>query len=681
VTNIRLPNEAFKSMESLYHHGILVLEPPPPRGLTIRARAQDIVLNQSQEEMAFAWVKKLGTPYVEDPTFAHNFMMDFSKALNIDPPLKVEEVDFSSVIEVVEFERTQKENATKEEKKAAREERKVLREQLKEKYGYAIVDDERMELANYQTEPSGIFMGRGEHPLRGRWKQGATYSDITLNLSPEAEMPPGNWGEIIWAPECMWIAKWTDELTGKLKYIWLHDSTPIKQQREAEKFDKALKVEKNIDEIREKIMVELRSDDHRRRMVAAACYLIDRLSLRVGDEKDPDEADTVGATTLRVEHLTFKDNSVVFDFLGKDSVAWHKELEMPVDVYTVFKELYDVAVDRVESFESRRRKKTRGDPKKIAQIFPDIGSTHVNRFLSEIDSDLTAKVFRTFHATVKMREELKESKARASDPEFIKKAAFKRANLEVARVMNHTKQAPIGWSRSAERYEGRIRKAEKRISKTKKILSEKQSRLKKLRKKEQAALTNKQEIVTKQKTIVAKNWDSVKSKRESRDKAKTTWDNARTNKSRIRSSRRKAQQSKKERLEDAQDRIDRTKKRLDSAEEGLAQSRERYEKSKASLEKKQESLDIFKEKSKERIARFIKTVERAKESVMKAELAKEKIKVDYEMAKSSRTWNLGTSLKSYIHPRVVGKWCKRVEFDWTKVYSSTLQKKFSHFFE
>ena len=41
----------------------------------------------------------------------------------------------------------------------------------------------------------------------------------------------------------------------------------------------------------------------RRRMIATACYLIDALCLRVGDEKDPDEADTVGATTLRPEHV------------------------------------------------------------------------------------------------------------------------------------------------------------------------------------------------------------------------------------------------------------------------------------------------------------------------------------------------------------------------------------------
>jgi DNA topoisomerase-1 len=664
-------------MESLIHNGILVIEPPEPRGLSIRARDSEITLSQLQEEMAVAWVKKLGTPYVDDPVFAKNFMSDFSKVLGIKPVLKVEEVDFSEVISVVEEERQKKENMTSEEKKAAREERKVIREELKEEYGYALVDGERMELGNYQTEPSGIFMGRGEHPLRGRWKQGATKKDITLNISPEgaAELE-GEWGELVWAPDTMWIAKWTDELTGKVKYIWLHDSTPIKQEREAAKFDKALRVERNIEEIRQHIMEGLRSDKPQRRMVAAACYLIDSLSLRVGDEKDPEEADTVGATTLRVEHLTFYESSIVFDFLGKDSVHWHKEQEMPSEVYTVLKELYSNANERIASFNSRKSKKTAGDPKKIAQIFPTIKSTHVNKFLSEVYPELTAKVFRTYHASVTMREELKSSKAKKQDPEFIKKEAFRRANLEVARVMNHTKMAPKGWSRSADRYKERIKKAEVRIEKAKAQLKEKQARFRKVKKKEDEMRKGKQARISKQKQSVEKNMASVRAWREKRDKAKITWDNARSQKSRTRASKRKGKTTKKQRLDEAQERIERTRDRLDKAEAGLVIARERHQRSKASLEKQQTSLTEWKEKSAKRLATSEKGVATGKERVKKAELAKKKIEVDFALAKACRTWNLGTSLKSYIHPKVVYKWCNKVDYDWRKVYTKTLQRKF-----
>lgn len=664
-------------METLEHNGILVIDPPQHLGLTITVRGSALQLSHLQEEMALAWVKKLGTPYVDDLVFEENFMTDFSKALGVSPVLQASEVDFAEVIEVVEDERARKESMTPEEKKATREERKIIREELKEKYGFAIVDGERMELGNYQTEPSGIFMGRGQHPLRGRWKQGASQKDITLNIDPEAaKQLDGEWKELGWAPETMWVAKWMDELTGKVKYIWLHDSTPIKQEREAAKFVKAVKVERRIDEIREHIMDGLTSEKPKRRIVAVACYLIDNLSLRVGDEKDPEEADTVGATTLRAEHLKFKTNSIIFDFLGKDSVSWHKEIEPHPDVYTALKELHDNALERIESFKGRKSKKTQADSKKLAQIFPSINSTHVNRFLSEVYPELTAKVFRTYHASTIMREELKTSKAKKTDPEFIKKAAFKRANLEVARVMNHTKQAPKGWNRSADRYRDRIKKAEVRVQKAKVNLKDRQTRFRKLKKKEASDRAKKQEIIKKKKDTVEKYRISVASWRERRDKAKVTWDNARGQKSRTRSSKRKGKSTKKERLEEAQERIERSRDRLDKAEAGLVSARERYQKSKDSLEKQQQALASWKESSAKRIAAGEKTVKTAKERVTKAEHAKKKIEIDFTLAKESRTWNLGTSLKSYIHPKIVYKWSQRVDYDWRKVYSKTLQRKF-----
>jgi DNA topoisomerase I len=62
------------------------------------------------------------------------------------------------------------------------------------------------------------------------------------------------------------------------------------------------------------------------RQRATALHLIDKLALRVGNEKDTDEeADTVGCCTLRVEHLELLDgNRVRFDFLGKDRCVFER---------------------------------------------------------------------------------------------------------------------------------------------------------------------------------------------------------------------------------------------------------------------------------------------------------------------------------------------------------------------
>ncbi|MHA2064222.1 MAG: hypothetical protein ACXABY_07565, partial [Candidatus Thorarchaeota archaeon] len=311
------------------------------------------------------------------------------------------------------------------------------------------------------------------------------------------------------------------------------------------------------------------------------------------------------------------------------------------------------------------------------QIFPSVGSTQVNRFLSGFNKDLTAKVFRTFHATLTMKEELRRSKAKRTDPEFIKKEAVKRANLEVARVMNHTKQAPKGWSKSSDRYRERISKASDRIKTAEKQLAEKRKKLRAVKKKEKDNLATRQATVTKQKEIVGKNKKSVAGWREKRNTLKTTWDNARDRKRRMRGSKRKGKTTKKERLEDAQASIDRTRDRLDRAEESLARARERYDKSRDSLEKKQQVLADFREKSTVRILHYEKTVRIAKERMDKARLGKMKIEADFALARDSRTWNLGTSLKSYIHPKTVYKWCEKVEYPWRKVYPTTLQRKFA----
>ena len=48
----------------------------------------------------------------------------------------------------------------------------------------------------------------------------------------------------------------------------------------------------------------MKSKEMRIRQRAVALYFIDKLALRAGNEKDEDQADTVGCCSLRVEHIT-----------------------------------------------------------------------------------------------------------------------------------------------------------------------------------------------------------------------------------------------------------------------------------------------------------------------------------------------------------------------------------------
>ncbi|MHA2405371.1 MAG: DNA topoisomerase I, partial [Candidatus Hermodarchaeia archaeon] len=468
-------------MKRLVHQGIRVIELPAPTGMVLQIRGTDYELDAQQEQMAMAFVAKRHLGYWEDQVFVRNFLKDFSKALGVKPVLKPQEVDLESFfqegIAKREREQQQKEAMTKEERKTLAAERKEIREALREEYGYANIDDERVEVANWTAEPSCIFMGRGKHPLRGRWKPGPQQKDITLNLSPDAPMPEGNWAGRIWQSDSLWVARWEDQLSGKIKYVWVSDTASIKQDREAQKFAVAQQLSKHIKNVRRAIQDDMNSNQARRRKIATACYLIDVLSLRVGDEKDPDEADTVGATTLRPEHVTIKPDGVVeFQFLGKDSVPWNKTTKLPPEVIDELQALIDNARAPRQDNRGRRKHPSRDRP----QIFPDVKSRNVNAYLSEIMPGLTAKVFRTYHASSTVRTSLSRSKIKSDHPNWTKKNAAKRANLEAAIVCNHTKQAPKGWNNRLQRFRERKKKANERITKTKQNLETRQTRLKAL---------------------------------------------------------------------------------------------------------------------------------------------------------------------------------------------------------
>jgi DNA topoisomerase-1 len=570
-------------LKQLIHNGVIVPEPSDLPELAIVVRGEEVELTPKQEEMALAWARKKDTKYVEDEVFVSNFFEDFSKALGIEPALKPEEVDFGAYHEYLEAQREAKEEMSKEERKADREKRKAEREKLRAQYGYAIVDGQRVELATYMVEPSSIFVGRGKHPLRGRWKEGAKRSDITLNLSSDASLERDGWDEIVWQPGSMWVARWKDKLSGKLKYVWLGDTAPIKQEREAEKFDEGRRLGRKLGQVRERIAMDLTSDDSQCRMVATACYLIDRLCLRVGDEKDADEADTVGATTLRPEHVTLREDErvVEFNFLGKDAVEWNRELEAPDDVWENLVELVENAQPSRSSSNDEEGHPTRDLP----QLFHDIGSRDVNAYLSDILPGLTAKVFRTYHATAAVRRSLKASDVDPNAPDHVKWKVASEANLEAARLCNHTKEYQGDWESARERYESRREKAEGRIARYEEQVAEREEKL--------AAL---QEEAAEKETEAEGDED--------REKVRARY----------------------------ADRLEKARERIETSEDRLERAR----------------------------------------------IALDKIDAQFEIRKQKRDWNTGTSLKSYIDPRVYYRWGERVDYDvLNEYYPAKLRRKFA----
>ncbi|MGD0643982.1 MAG: hypothetical protein ABSA75_03660 [Candidatus Bathyarchaeia archaeon] len=436
-------------MKSLKHNGIFV-----PiydyKGFSVKIQDQMVKLSPKSEQMAVAWVRKsLSTVSPPDDIFKNNFMKEFigqlkkenastsfldafcskyltsidhhSETLNNGKQPSAEEIDFTQVANFIAQEKAKKEALAKELKKQQAEERKAKRLEFKEKYGYAEVDGQKLEIANWTSEPSCLFAGRGDHPQRGKWKDGPNEGDIILNLPPEAPVPQGHWKGVVWEPDKMYVAKWEDKLTGKIKYVWFSDTAFLKQNREKEKFQKAETLGKQIKTIEQHILRNLNDKDDSRRKVATVSWLILVPNMRVGDEKDPDEADTVGAITLRAEHIKIDGDIIHFDFLGKDSVRWIKNVKAPPEV-----------IRNIQNYIQTSKE----------YLFEGVDSKKVSRFLSEKMPKLTAKVFRTWRCTKTVREELEKSGVVKEDPEYKKAYAAKMANYKVAEVANHKRKIP-----------------------------------------------------------------------------------------------------------------------------------------------------------------------------------------------------------------------------------------------
>lgn len=536
--------------KTLQHNGILFPPLFESQGIKLKIKGENIPLDLNQEEMIYQWAKKKDTPYAQDKVFQKNFTSDFAKTLPAKfKKISYEDLDFSDAYKLVDKEKDLKEMMTKEEKKAIAVKRKELREELKEKFGKAIIDGKEVEVGNYMAEPPGIFIGRGEHPLRGRWKPPVTAKDVTLNLGKEAKVPEGNWGKIVHDKDSMWLAGWTDYLTQKRKYVWLADTAGLKQDRDKEKYEKAVKLAKEIEKIKDGIVKDMKNKDPRISKIATACYLIYRTAMRVGDEKDPDEADTVGATTLRKEHINITPNTIEFDFLGKDSVRWQESV--PAEGHD--KQFHE------------NLKKIIQNKKPKDEIFDGITSRHVNAYYSSIVKGLTAKVFRTYLATNVVKNYLKEHDNLEGKTANEKLYHAKMANLEAAIMCNHKRTIPKTFEQALEKKKETLKKIEK----------------------------------------------------------DNPW-----------------------------------KKTEETLKKAIAK------------ETKTDAQAKIKEKR-------IKTLnDQIKKQKIKHKEKQEKLKLQIDLSGKTRDYNLGTSLRNYIDPRVVKAWTDDVGAEWEKLYTAALQKKF-----
>lgn len=567
-----------------------------------------------------AWAKKIGTPYVDDPVFQDNFLVELGKAWpGIFTGVRITDIDWGELAAIAQSEKLA--NLPEDKRKELAAQRKIQREELKAKYGHARVDDHQVEIGAYLIEPPGIFMGRGAHPLRGRWKPRVYSYDVTLNLDEDADLPEaphGSWAGVVNEHDSLWIARWTETLTDKIKYVWLAETSHLRQERERAKYDKAWNLQANLKGVRAAIRKGMKDRDEKKRQVATVAYLIDRLAMRVGDEKDEDEADTVGASTLRVEHVNVRENEITFDFLGKDSVRWEKTL-------AIEDENDRALADNLKEFER--------DKAPTDQLFPDITSARVNDFLKSVMPGLSAKVFRTYHATTTVDGYLDEHgrlKKDATDAE--KEYVAKMANLQAAIKCNHKRTPPKTWAESLEkRAQGveKLRAAKPDLAKLDAAVTARQAALEK-------ALAN-------QKAFDAAGPGALPKKQETLAALQA--------------------------------------KPLPTDEKKLKEHNKKLKQAEKAVRDAEKNLKLKAKRTQERVKQARKALIAAQEARERAELnygeRLQRAALQLQLVRDTKDYALNTSLKNYIDPRVYKDWGESVGFDWKKLYTGSLLKKFT----
>lgn len=315
--------------------------------------------------------------------------------------------------------------------KVSREEPEPTTPGAREKHGAVYIDGRRETVSSWRIEQPGVFIGRGDHALRGVFRRRIMPEDITLNLDEQAPIPRlprgRRWGGVVHQQGAYWLWAWVDPVLDKMKYTYPDPNSFIHAVREREKFDVARQLKSRVMDIRREYMKTIQSphEDIGKVEFAMILLLIDRLGLRIGNT-----GSQTGASTLEKNHVSVypEKRRIRVRFTGKDSIPYDQTMHAEGAVIRAMQRLLQ----------------TEGEG-----VFPHITSRDVNSYLQSINPSLKAKVFRTYNASEIFQRTLHE-KSQALTGTSALVGVFKEASLTVARFCNHRRVGTL--NKLSEKY-------------------------------------------------------------------------------------------------------------------------------------------------------------------------------------------------------------------------------------
>ncbi|TFK75395.1 DNA topoisomerase I [Pluteus cervinus] len=608
--------------QTLEHNGVIFPLPyePLPSHVKMKYDGKEVTLPSAAEEVAGFYGAMLETPHAQDKTFNENFFDGWKGVLKDHPPrngikiTKFELCDFRPMFEYFEAEKAKKKALSTQEKK----ELKKAKDDLEAPYTTCLLDGRKEKVGNFRVEPPGLFRGRGDHPKKGALKHRVRPEDITINIGKDAKIPvpnvPGKWKAVQHDNTVTWLANWTENVNGNHKYVFLAAGSSLKGQSDMSKFEKARQLKEHVDRIRQNYRADLKSKIMADRQRATAMYFIDKLALRAGNEKGEDEADTVGCCSLRCEHVTLEaPDAIIFDFLGKDSIRYYNQVQVETQVFKnirIFKE-----------------NKTDDD-----NLFDRVTTTSLNKHLNAEMKGLTAKVFRTFNASITFQQLLDEE---ALDGATLQEKlnAYNKANRMVAILCNHQRSVPKTYDQSMEKMRYKLLGLKYDRMKLRHALFGMDPKYKKNKKySEDESDIDDDWIATHEAQLKAKEIEKAEKK--------FTKDNE------------KLQEEDKPALKESV-----LKERLEAIEEEFERLEKERGTRKATLKRE-------------------KPAEKLEEGIDKLTDKIKAFKLQIDDREEGKEVALGTSKINYLDPRITAAWCKIHSVPIEKIFSKTLLTKF-----
>jgi DNA topoisomerase-1 len=506
-----------KKIKECKHNGTRFPDLFKSRGFTLAGVSLHNSDVDSAEEMLWHYAAKLDTDYVKNEVFNKNFYLCLKEQLpenlrNIKFP-----DDFMSLLKEMRNLQLKEKDEKTQYKKDHKEELKKEAEDLKEKYGYAILNGEKQPLMSNLVEGPGIFIARGDAPLLGMWKYRTMPEDVTINyIGPKEETPKapdGHHWKKVTNNQVYYIASYEVDIghiTTKNKEIRFGSGSSVKADADQKKFDKAVNLLQHKKEMEQYIRENLTNSDSKVAECALISWLLQETGIRIGNDKCLDlEADTVGASTLKKENIWAENGILYLNFLGKDSIPYKNEIEVPKYIETAI---------------NRKVKKAKDGE----QIF-SVNSNDVNKFLGACVEGCTPKLWRTAIATELLVNAFKDQHVKKSMTVTEKLRAFDLANLEVAKKLNHKKTVSKNYDTQIEKLDSTIESDENKFNELKiKLTAEIKELDKKIKKAKELGLDKNaksfKETKKKKQERLTKAEESLKNKKFKREFKEQTMD-------------------------------------------------------------------------------------------------------------------------------------------------------------